>query len=73
MPASAPAPTATEWEAAYEEYTDAQVAWDAAYPHRFRRGQRRAYRRVAVRLVAAKRALRELDAEFCDRLGIVIL
>jgi hypothetical protein len=70
---NATAYTADQWEAAWEEFADAQEAWDAAYPTRHRNGRVREFKKIARRLVAAKRALRELDAEFCDRQGIVVL
>lgn len=62
--------TANQWESAWEEYTEALAALDASHPNRFRRGMIRTHNKNKTRCKRARLALRKLDAEFCDRLGI---
>lgn len=60
-----------QWEATWEEYIEARAALDATFPNRFRRGHQRHHNNNKTRLRRAILALRKLDAEFCDRLGIL--
>lgn len=62
-----------EWEAAWAAYIEAEEAYHEARQHTSRRsvsGYRRGYRGACIRRRKAIEKLRQLDSEFCDRLGI---
>jgi hypothetical protein len=59
-----------KWEAAWEAYVDAIAAYDESLPRRFDRGWRRLHTGNSCRRRDAITRLRNLDADFCDRVGI---
>lgn len=63
--------TATDrWEAAWNLYVNAIVAFQQSFPNRDRRGHRREHKSNAVRLRNSRQRLRKLDPEFCVRVGV---
>jgi len=58
------------WESAWSEYVQACENFDACRPDRHERGHMRAWSNACHRRRKAIAALRNLDADFCDRLGV---
>src|SRR5262245_33363381 len=62
--------TIDQWETAWAAYIEAEDIFQCCWRLRYDRGHRRAWNSACVRRRKCIEALRRLDAEFCDRLGI---
>ena len=62
--------TAERWEKAWEEYVEALERWEEQKLNLYRPRHIREAKKSRRRFCQAKEALRVLDSEFCDRMGI---
>lgn len=65
--------TISEWESAWGAYIEALKSHDAARRETSRRsmsGYKRGYHGCRIRLRKSIERLRDLDAGFCDRIGV---